>query len=676
MRPTEGMVRDGSQAQSGAALSESRHPHDEDKRKALPSEQYPKNPLVKQTKPSQPSGHIPASTEPLSRHQPAPKPGNLDRSQSSHSRIQGDGGNREDKRAKGGANPQKERELPVAPQERRTRPEDSVKTSGNTPHLKVEPSSTSSNAPDTPSYLITPPASPVARVNSSGPGSGYDPSAAQLHDTRGSQGKAGQPPGPVSSFGRKEISHSPPPAEAQSTQSQHKHVIGMLSGNNSTVSHKDLRPRPPSVAGDSQISLIFSQSRQESTGVSTSKVSPEAQVKGKRGPVPTIVSSSINPASIQFTSQSSPSTQSLRGQGDDTFMNLPGDREAESPFPHALVDSPHGESAKRTSADSEHLGDTAHVRPSGNTQLSPTTVKTSLTLMGQPQGEIEGVHELSPELLSDFSSSPYKAIAPPDKKGYTDLSGDPKGLLLSSGHANATSVTPLQYNSQSPVAFRAVQSSSSDFAQIFHTRGSVKQRSSNPKLSQGNTLHELGHVNAPSVTPVQHNSQVVFHSAQPSSSDIGHDHVSASVAVDAMGEHSQKLRTGIAVKAGDETTTTEPLRLETSQQLAIPTQQSTETRTQPSPLESNEGRAGGAAPGPPDDEPPGPPGNGPPGPHRDKPRGQPRRPAATPRSTEGQKSAASAASLREPEPSGGGCCSGVLSFFKSCIKACLSICKC
>jgi hypothetical protein len=673
MRSTEGMVRDGSQAQSGAALSEFRHPHDEDKRKALPSEQYPKKPLVTQTKLSQPPGYTPASTEPLSRQQPVPKPSHLDRS---HSRIQGnEGGDREDMRAKGGASPQKERELPVAPQERRTRPGDSAKTSGNAPHLKVEPSSTSTNASDTPSYLITPPASPVARVNSSGPSSGYDLSAAQLHDTKGSQGKAGQPPGPVSSFGRKEISHAPPPAESQSTQSQPKPVVGVLSGNNnSTVSHKDLRPRPPSVAGDSQISLMSSLSRQESTGGSASKVrvSSEARVKGK-GPVPTMISSSINPASIQLTSQNSPSTQSLRSKGDDTFMNFPGDREIKSPFSPALVDSPHGTSAvaKRTSA--EHLGDTAHVRPSGNkasivfsltlrlltsplpsltAQLSPTGVKTSPTLTGQPQGEVTGETEelpgLLPELLSDFLGSPneYKGIVPPDEKGYTDLSGEPKGLLLSLGHTTAKSVTPLQHNSQPPVAFRAVPSSSSDFAQIFHTGGSVKQRNSNLKLRQGNTPH---------------------------------DAVLAPTTVDTMGENSQKPRTGIAAKAGGETAATQPLRLETPQQLVIPTstQQPTETRTQLSPLERNDGRAGGAGPGPPGDEPPGPPGNGVPGPHRDRPRGQPSRPAATPRSTEGQQAAASAASTREPEsPEAGGCCSSVLSFFKSCIEACLSICKC
>jgi hypothetical protein len=162
---------------------------------------------------------------PYLRYQPVPKPGHLDRS---HSRIQGnEGGDREDKRAKGGANPQKERQLPVAPDERRTHLEDTVKASGNTPHVRSELTSTSANASGIAPSPIPPPVSSVERLNSS---SRYGPSAARLPDTSGSQGKVGRSVGPGPSLGKQETAHAPPPtstsAGTHSTQDQPKPVIG------------------------------------------------------------------------------------------------------------------------------------------------------------------------------------------------------------------------------------------------------------------------------------------------------------------------------------------------------------------------------------------------------------------------------------------------------------------
>ncbi|KAI0286277.1 hypothetical protein BC826DRAFT_1108997 [Russula brevipes] len=155
MQVVLGTPRDEPQARSGTALSELVPTPDEDKRKAPPYEQGPMNPLGTQAKLPQPSGNTPSSTEPLSRHEPVPKPGHLDRS---HSRKQGnEAGDREDKRAKGGANPRKEQQLPVTPDERGTHLGDTVKASGNASHVRSE-LSTSANASGIAQHVFLTPA--------------------------------------------------------------------------------------------------------------------------------------------------------------------------------------------------------------------------------------------------------------------------------------------------------------------------------------------------------------------------------------------------------------------------------------------------------------------------------------------------------------------------------------
>jgi hypothetical protein len=268
---------------------------------------------------------------------------------------------------------------------------------------------------------------------------------------------------------------------------------------------------------------------------------------------------------------------------------------------------------------------------------------TPPSLNDKPKGGVTGGTEPLPgplvEFLRDVIRSPdeYKGIAS-NEKGSTDASGELKGLLSSSGHTKSTVMTSPQHNF--PTAFREVQSSSSEFSQIFQSGGMLKQmNATSPKFRPGIALH---------------NSTLSPMAAETSRSS------------------SRSSRTDIQTKPGDKTTTTQPHPLQTPQPLATPTQQPTEPRTQTSPLGRNGRRVDGGAPGPPDDGPPGPSGDGPPGSHRDGTPAPPRRhrPAATPTPTGTPEPAASTGSSRVTERSGGGCCSCILSFFKSCIKAC------
>ncbi|KAI0286269.1 hypothetical protein BC826DRAFT_95466 [Russula brevipes] len=282
-----GSLRDEPQARSGTALSELVPTPDEDKRKVPPREQGPNNPIGTPTKPPQPSGHTPSSTEPLSRHEPVPKPGHLDRSPSRKQEIEG--GDREDKRAKGGPNPQKGRQLPVAPDERRTHLEDTIKATVNIPRVRSELTSTSAKASGIAPSLIPPPVSSVERPNSSGR---YGPSTARLPDTSGSQGKVGRSVDSDPSLGTQETAHAPPHTSVgpHSTQDQPKPVIRAPADNSSTVS--GVRQRRPSFVGDTDIPQMFPLPHRESSGMSAPSISPEAPAKRKPGSVPTVISPS------------------------------------------------------------------------------------------------------------------------------------------------------------------------------------------------------------------------------------------------------------------------------------------------------------------------------------------------------------------------------------------------
>ncbi|KAI0288975.1 hypothetical protein BC826DRAFT_971219 [Russula brevipes] len=284
MQAVRGTLRDEPQARSGTALSELVPTPDEDKRKAPPHEQGPDNPLGTPTKLPQPLGHAPSSTEPLSRHQPVPKPGHLDRSLS---RMQGnEGGDREDKRAKGGANPQKERQLSVTPDERGTHLGDTVKASGNASHVRSEPSTSASAS----GIAKTPPVSSVERLNSS---SRYGPSTARLPDTSGSQGKVGRSVDSEPSFGKKqETAHAPPPTSAgpHSTEDQPKPVDRAPADSSSTVSGVGHRRRRPSILGDTDIPSMPPPPHHQSSGMSAPNISPEARAKRETDPVPTVIS--------------------------------------------------------------------------------------------------------------------------------------------------------------------------------------------------------------------------------------------------------------------------------------------------------------------------------------------------------------------------------------------------
>lgn len=353
-----------SQARFRGASSELRHPPDEGKEMSPPGEQGRKNPSDTVIRPPQPTERTVAS-DPLALHEPESHSRHLGRD---NSRIRGDErANRAANQAPRAPGPGREREPPIAREERGTRTEDSVTTLGGSQRLRVEPNPTVTHASGLTSYLITPPDSPVVVGDYRDPNRESGPSTTRLHDSNsnggGSRGKFELPRAlPALTPDRPEPLITLPPPALLPMQDRHKLVVDVPTNIDSEVPNVGAQLGRLTSAGESEIhappTLTLSTSSRAFTLIAPT-VSQGTQMEGGMLPGSTFPPNFTQPvmrshsASVPRTPQNKRSTRTLRDAGDD-ISRLPDDYEETHASPRVLVDAPYVTSEYRPLAKPSH----------------------------------------------------------------------------------------------------------------------------------------------------------------------------------------------------------------------------------------------------------------------------------------------------------------------------------
>ncbi|KAI0288974.1 hypothetical protein BC826DRAFT_642781 [Russula brevipes] len=327
------------------------------------------------------------------------------------------------------------------------------------------------------------------------------PSAEQVDRTASVQPSAKPFAHPSPSLNRPGVSTSPSSSPAAQT-------LIKTASDRMQVVRGALRDEPQARSGTA-LSELGSPPDEDKRKVPPYEQGPKSPLGTPTGPVPTVMSLSTNPAGTQSTS---PSTHPQHGEGGGTSVRK-----------------------------SDAIG---LVQSSVPLQL---TKETSPSPIDQPNGRVTGETETLPEpllVVRDVLRSPdeYKGIVPPNADKLVvpigNVSRELEGLLPSSGHTKTTAMAPPH---NSPIAFRSVHPSSSDFPPILQTGGRSKQvAATNSKFRPEIALH---------------NSTL---------SPMGPETSRSS---------SRSSRMEIQTKPDDETTKTQPHHLQISQSQANPAQQ-------------------------------------------------------------------------------------------------------
>jgi len=312
-------------AWSEVAPSETSRSLDEGKGISDPDEQNRSNPSTASHRLASPPENVITKEESYSPPQPGSGPHLLQRSKSRAQEHEGVGSKA--MRAPEPPISEKERKRTTASEEHEL--QETSATDPCDPRRKAEPTPPSRYTRHDKRYPQTPPENSIERTYSSfsrESDSGY----ASLPDADKSRGNAGSPSDSASSLAGTGSSITPPPTSF-SARSQPKHITRVSSTKFSAISSADHRPRPPSVAGDSQIQTAPSISPSTSSRAPAPATSQMAHRDGGTPPGPIKPSNSMRPegqphaATVTPGSQDGPpNMRTLPQTGGDASSRLPG----------------------------------------------------------------------------------------------------------------------------------------------------------------------------------------------------------------------------------------------------------------------------------------------------------------------------------------------------------------